>query len=231
MNFYEQKQQARKERYQSLAQSNGVKADLLYESAKKSLEIIPFGQPILVGHHSERSDRNYRNRAHNKMSKSFELQEKSEYYAEKAQSVGTNGISSDDPEAITKLKEKLVALENTREQYKQHNKEQKNKGGEAMPSFYLSNLGANIRSVKQRIELLERKQSMEVRPDIVGAGFVLKENKEINRIQFIFNVKPSVEIRAKLKMGGFRWSPYNNAWQAYLTNRGRYQADNIIKSL
>ena len=28
----------------------------------KALSVIPFGQPILIGHHSEKRDRNYRRR-------------------------------------------------------------------------------------------------------------------------------------------------------------------------
>ena len=33
-----------------------------FDAAGKRAEGIPFGQPILVGHHSERRDRNYRAR-------------------------------------------------------------------------------------------------------------------------------------------------------------------------
>ena len=73
--------------------------------------VIPFGQPILVGHHSERSDRAYRARITRRYEQSFEAGQKADYYAQKAASVGLGGISSDDPDAIEKLREKLAAME------------------------------------------------------------------------------------------------------------------------
>lgn len=231
MNHYEQKIQEKKERYQALSVSNREKATALYEAGSKALELIPFGQPILVGHHSERADRAYRGRAVHKLDKSFETSKKADYYEQKAESVGTSGISSDDPDAIVKLKEKLAGLEAKREEYKALNKKHKSEGKDILPGFYLTNLGGNIRSTKQRIEQLTAKANMETKPDIIGDGFILRENKEDNRIQFIFNGKPSDEVRNTLKCSGFRWSPTSGAWQTFLTNRGRYQATRVMESL
>ncbi len=73
---------------------------------------IPFGQPILVGHHSEKRDRNYRERIHNKFGKAFELNDKAKYWENRAAAAESgNAISSDDPKAIEKLKAKLEDLE------------------------------------------------------------------------------------------------------------------------
>ncbi len=47
-------------------------------------QAIPFGQPILVGHHSEKRDRRYRGRIENHFCVSAELQDKSAYYAARA---------------------------------------------------------------------------------------------------------------------------------------------------
>lgn len=55
-------------------------------------EAIPFGQPILVGHHSEGRDRNLRGRIHNTYGKAFALQDKAKHYEQKAARVGTGGI-------------------------------------------------------------------------------------------------------------------------------------------
>lgn len=228
LNTYEQKQQARKERYEELAQKNEAKASSLYQEGRRALELIPFGQPILIGHHSERADRSYRARGLGKLQKSFEISDKAEYYSNKAESVGSAGISSDDPDAIDKLKIKLAKLEEQRQAYKDYNKKQKAKGEPIMEAFYLTNLGANIRTVTKRIAVLEKRATMETNPDITGPGFILRENKDENRIQFIFDGKPSEEIRTALKRGGFRWSPTNGAWQAYLTNRSRYITKDII---
>ena len=114
MNHYEMKIAQRKERLEALAEKFDRESDALCE---KSLEmagtIPPLGQPILIGHHSEKADRCYRNRMNNKMRKSIEMQSKAAYYKEKAAAVGMGGISSDDPEALEKLKQKLTTLEKT----------------------------------------------------------------------------------------------------------------------
>src|SRR5947207_1571026 len=71
-------------------------------------DAIPFGQPILVGHHSEKRDRRFRARIDGKFRKGIALHKKAEDLKHRAASVGTAGISSDDPEAIEKLREKVV---------------------------------------------------------------------------------------------------------------------------
>ncbi len=108
---YNEKKQNRIERYRNLANKASKESDQAYRTQKKMWDNIPFGQPILVGHHSEQRDRNYRNKAWNLMGKSVKLGEKSEYYENKANTVeNSNVISSDDPLAIQKLKEKLERL-------------------------------------------------------------------------------------------------------------------------
>jgi hypothetical protein len=74
----------RAERYEGLAEKTHDKASQLYSDAEKMASIIPLGQPILIGHHSERSDRNYRDRIHNKYGKAFETFDKAKEYEEKA---------------------------------------------------------------------------------------------------------------------------------------------------
>jgi hypothetical protein len=75
----------RVERSEVRAEKAEKKSDQLFDKAKEMASIIPFGQPILVGHHSEKRDRNYRDRIHNTFGKAFEEQEKAEYYSGKAE--------------------------------------------------------------------------------------------------------------------------------------------------
>lgn len=75
----------RAERAEHSAEKADAKSDALYSYAKKMADIIPFGQPILVGHHSEKSDRNFRNKIHNTFGKAFAEMDKSTYYKEKAE--------------------------------------------------------------------------------------------------------------------------------------------------
>src|SRR3546814_16447475 len=86
-------------------------------------EAIPFGQPVLIGHHSEGRDRNYRQRIHNTFGKTFDLQKKADHYTKKAASVGDGGISSDDPDAIAKLLRQVKQLTANRSEERRGGKE------------------------------------------------------------------------------------------------------------
>ena len=118
---FEERREAKKERYEELAEKNRKLSNATYDNARKMASIIPFGQPILVGHHSEKADRRYRARIENTFNKSFELDKKADYYENKAKSQ-TNAILSDDPEAIIKLREKIEKLETKRDKLKLVNK-------------------------------------------------------------------------------------------------------------
>ena len=111
LNAYEQHLKERKERYQERAEQARQNSQQLWERADKMMEAIPFGQPILVGHHSERSDRAYRKRIDNVHQQAMSEYEKAKYYENKAKGVGTAGISGFDPEAVKKLEGKVETLQ------------------------------------------------------------------------------------------------------------------------
>jgi|GEM_PF-863166 len=83
-----ERQQERAENKADRADERAIKADhngdALYARAKGMADHIPFGQPILVGHHSEKRDRNFRNQIHNTFGKAFSEMDKAKYYTEKA---------------------------------------------------------------------------------------------------------------------------------------------------
>ena len=163
------------------------------------------------------------------MDKSIELQKKSEYYEGKVNAtLNNNSISSDNPEVIDLLKEKLQKLEEKREEIKAYNKEQRKKGGSGADSYYLSNLSQNIRSVKQRIEYLKSKEGEKTITTQIGE-IKLVDNVEDNRLQIFFSDIPNVDLRTKLKRNGFRWSRYNGCWQRYRSNWATTVAKEIIK--
>lgn len=230
MNYYEQKQVQRKERYEALAIANKAKADMQYRRGRDALDAIPFGQPI-ASNSRARADRAYRERARASIARSFETGKKAEYYEQRAEAVGTAGISSDDPDAIAKLKEKLTKLVTRHEEYRAYNVRARKEGGEKIPGYVFSNSNANINSTKKRIEQLEANANRVAAAPITGNGWVLTEDVEDNRIRFAFDGKPDEATRAVLKGRGFKWSPLRGAWVRQLNNAGRYAAKMVCQQL
>jgi len=74
----------RAEKAEQRAEKAEKKSEQLYNRAKNMASAIPLGQPILIGHHSEKRDRNYRDRIHNTFGKAFKEQDKTSYYRNKA---------------------------------------------------------------------------------------------------------------------------------------------------
>ncbi|MFA5733067.1 MAG: DUF3560 domain-containing protein, partial [Acidithiobacillus sp.] len=260
-NAYEQKIEARKERYRALSEKTRARAKAHVEQARRMADAIPFGQPILVGHHSEKRDRKFRERIHQNFGKGFDLLKKAEYYERRAKGVNDYAISADDPDAVKKLRERVENLKSSQERMKAANaairKHEKN-GPEAQQaaleglgfkpeqakslltpdvmgtvgfaSYSLSNNNANIRRLEERIQVLEKAQAMEDRETPHAWGTV-RENREINRIQFRFDGKPDEEVRNLMKSSGFRWAPSESAWQRQWTGNAVHAARDVIKKL
>ena len=213
------------------------------------------GQPILVGHHSERKHRGALERHDRKMRKSVDASRKAESARYRAAGAGQS-ISSDDPDAIEALTEKLEGLEATRALHKAINAAWRRGGAEAVAQLdgvsertakaieasmsgtwapkrpmELTNLGANIRRIKQRIADLEAAAEREAAPPIEGEGFTIEEVVDDNRIRFRFDVRPDRDVVAKMKRAGFRWSPTNSAWQRHLNAAGRSAARRMANEL
>lgn len=260
MNHYEEKQEAKRQRYLDLADRNEAKSASAMSASHNATAGIPFGQPILVGHHSEKRHRAALNRSDNTMRRSIEADDKAAYYRGKAAGVGKAGISSDDPEAVTKLQAKIDAAEKRQAMMKATNKIVRSKatddkkiqrlcaalnsqharvapllepdfcGRVGFPGYELTNNNANIRRMKQRIKTLKSAPT-ETTEENHENGVSIVQNVEENRVQIIFPGKPSAEVRAILKSHGFRWSRYNGAWQRHLNNAGTYAAESVLTAI
>lgn len=255
MNAYEQRVEARRARLEARADRLAGAAKAKIESGFGDLRSIPFGQPILVGHHSEKRDRNFRRKAGARIDAGMALQKAAGEIASRAAAVGTGGISSDDPEAVAKLKEELVPLEARQARMAAANKLFRKgdvEGLKAMgfaeatieklmvppyPSaprgfqaFELSNNGANIRRIKARIADLEKAATREAKETTIN-GVRIVENVEANRLQMFFPGKPSEEVRSQLKSRGFRWSPSEGAWQRQLSNGAAWIAAQVAEKV
>lgn len=238
-NAYEQKRERRIERLQNSAAKAQGEASAASKRATKLASAIPFGQPILVGHHSEKRHRSHIRKIENAMDQSVALSKKADYYADRAHAAQNNdAISSDDPDAVEKLEAKLAAMERVQTTMREANKAIK-KGDDArllelglnekqiaelktpqygrvgFPAWALSNNNANMKRVKERIELLKKRATQETREEELAGGVTLVDNVEANRVQLLFPGKPDEETRRALKGAGFRWSPTEGAWQTH----------------
>lgn len=113
---YQDRKEARVERYEERAARAQAESDAASKAAHDILSHIPPGQPILVGHHSERRHRRDLEKSDRNMRRSIEAGEKAAYYAGRAASAaGNTAISSDDPDALDKLEAKLSKLQAAQE--------------------------------------------------------------------------------------------------------------------
>ena len=120
---YCDRKEQRIDRYEGLAAKHSGLASQYYNQSTEMSKYIPMGQPILIGHYSEKSDRNYRDRLWNKMGQSVKHNDTAEYYKGKAAAADCNdAIYGDDPEAITKVSAKIAELEANQESMKASNK-------------------------------------------------------------------------------------------------------------
>ncbi len=149
---YRESRLARADRLREWAEKREAKAEADYKTASDRASIIPFGQPILVGHYSERRDRNYREKISRGFERSFESADKARNMASRADGIeaaADRAIYDDDPDAIDRLREKLEGLQAKREAVKARDH----------ASYELSNLSGNIKRTRDRIARLESRQA------------------------------------------------------------------------
>jgi len=231
MNDYEERQEAKRERLRKAAARRREESAQLYSTGKQMFEAIPLGQPILIGHHSERSDRSYRGRANNKLDKSWKLLKEAEELESRADNIGSGGISSMDPDAISKLDDKLTKLQEAHALMVERNKEARALGQQKpYPSWQLQNSSANIRRIQDRITGLQHQQTLAPHWKD-GEGWTMREDIAEHRILFTFEQIPEEKIRGILKARGFRWSSTRKAWVRMLNGNGRFAAEQVAKFL
>ena len=119
---YQERKEARIDRMEERAARAQAESSAASHAAHEIMRLIPPGQPILVGHHSERHHRRDLDKIDRNMRKSIEAGEKSAYYSSRAASAASNhAISSDDPNAVEKLEAKLAKLQAAQERDKELN--------------------------------------------------------------------------------------------------------------
>lgn len=194
---------------------------------------IPPGQPILVGHHSEKRHRRDLDRIDSNMRKCIDNQDLAEHHTAKADGIEAaldRSIFSDDDNAVEALEQRISEREAERERMKVVNKLYKKADtaglaalglnyesikaklaalgsyfGQAphMP-FELSNLGGRITADKKRLGYIKLQQSRSRAAEASPTGVTL-ENCQSGYVRVTFAEKPDRSILNALRTAGFFW--------------------------
>lgn len=173
MSSYRERREARADRLDEWAGKREARAASLFDQADSMASVIPFGQPILVGHYSEGRDRRYRDRIHSTMDRAVESANMADSMAARAQTIraqADHAIYSDDEDACDRLRARIAELEAEREACKAANVAYRRghkaelaamtpyQRDQAMPhrGYELTNLGGNITRNRKRLADLER---------------------------------------------------------------------------
>lgn len=81
----QERAKARAEKYENWANMAHERADKAFDNSQSAVEAIPFGQPIMVGHYSERRHRAAIKRSQSAMNKCVEESNKAEAHEHKAE--------------------------------------------------------------------------------------------------------------------------------------------------
>jgi hypothetical protein len=253
---FAERREARVERYKNAATKASEDSLSAANTAYSIVERIPLGQPILVGHHSEKRARADAARIDNAMRRRVDSNDKAAYYADKAQTAESNtAIFSDDPDASGKLSEKIMSLESKQKTMKAVNafyrkyktcigfegitEEEARQLDDSMkqayswetapfPSYELTSINNRIKTAKTRLEQLARVSDM---PDevIKFNNGEIHSDPETNRIIIRYNERQTGEVTSKLKRYGFKWSPTAQGWQRLRNPNALYAAKRICE--
>jgi hypothetical protein len=168
---YRERRAARADRLREWSGKRATRSAQAFATVHRIADAIPFGQPILVGHHSERHARRDQDRIYRGMRAGVDHADKAGEMARKADEIdrqADHAIYSDDPDAIEQLTAKIGRLEDERAQMKARNTAYRAAHRAALaamtpyersqsvphPAYELQNLGGNITRCRERLRLL-----------------------------------------------------------------------------
>lgn len=238
--------ESRRERRIARLMRYAAKADLEaaeYDARSHAIgEHIPFGQPILVGHHSERRHRATIKRQHRLWDKWHESYTKAKELRAKAEACKrNNAIYSDDENARLKIESKIRELEARRDMVKADRKAERNRQRDGMPpsdarfGWYnpLPNINAEIKRLKRRLEDLSKREARQEngQADRRMGDVIIRYNPEYDKTELHFPGKPSAEIIQLVKRLGFRWIRTGGCWSRSANNETEYKLQYLAKEL
>ena len=249
---YEERKQARIDRLENAVVNARQGANAAAKRSSDLVKDIPLGQPNIRG-----ALTGVMNKSRNAISASCKLSDKADYLEAKLTAAENNkAISSDDPNCIEKLTEKVKALKAEQEyakalnaHYRKHGTckgfrdltneqaEQKDKRikesysfqQQPYPSYSLTNLNARIKAAQERIDRIKRVEAM---PDevITYDGFCeIESSSETNRVAITFYDRISDELVNTLKSWGFKWAYTEKKWQRLRSMQALRIAKQIVE--
>lgn len=249
-----ERREARQDRLDARAGALQRGASARYRAASAAVEGIPPGQPILVGHHSERRHRRDLEKHDTNMRAGIELARK----AERIAAVNpTTAVLATDADGAAVIQQRIDRAEALQLRMKAANAVVRKgdclasrtalaaqgftaeaisglftkdfAGRLGFPGYALTNNSANIRSMRARLAQLAREATIEPSERMVGDVRVV-EDPDAMRLRLVFPGKPSPELRTRLKASGFRWAPTEGAWQRQLTNAARHAVGYVLQA-
>ncbi|WP_305840021.1 DUF3560 domain-containing protein [Photobacterium leiognathi] len=218
---YKARIESKRERLEARAEKAHQQSDCYYQSSKKLADMLPFGQPILIGHHSEARARRHADKIFNEMGKSVAASKKAAYLENKAMGIGKNGIASDDLEAIQKLRAKLASLEKAQEMMKAANK--------VVRSQHMTEAD-KIEYMVTSLSLTKEQATAILTPDFCGrvgfASYALTNNsatirqtkQRLDELEVMHNQEP---LSAEGEIEGLFWSLYEEDGRVKFTFDGK----------
>lgn len=222
------------EKREEWAEKAHERASEEFETASDLIKDLPAGQPILVGHHSEKAHRRLLERSGSHMDKGCEQYKLAKHHEDKAQGLARqleNTIFSDDPDAVERLQAKLAERVKLQDGYKKINKILRTKGltpaeklkeirlvgvigeqtateliekGYSLPPYMLTNNNSEIRRIEKRIEEIKKRQEQQAEAE--QAGGVVARYWKPGCVSITFAEKPEYSIIRALKDAGFYFS-------------------------
>lgn len=173
MSTYRERRERRAEDLRRQAATRDARSDAARAKGDAISGMIPFGQPILVGHHSEGRHRRDLARIDRAFGETVENARDAEERRRKADEIerqAERAIYDDDPDAVERLEAKLADLERERNERKAANTAYRAAHRDELrgmtayersqavpfPSYSLTNLSGNITRTRQRLERLRR---------------------------------------------------------------------------
>lgn len=217
------------------------RSEAAFAGAHRIADGIPMGQPILVGHHSEKRARRDQQRIHDGMNRGVTEHRLAENHESKARGLAValeRSIFDDDPDAIERLTAKIADLEANCETMTRANKLWRKGGqgavaaefGESLAHaaatvmaqgyswikspFNLTSDRAEIRRCRARIEAIQRQRQRASEAHAAG-GVMVRKVPESDWCVVTFAEKPDRDVLGALRSAGYRWG--QGSWHGRLS--------------